>query len=91
MEATLSMDNRQQAEQQAIEAYLQQCGHWYARLRKISTKVISFPTWDEEEQAGNEAFEKWDEALCGLERYGIYDEDIRYDEATETATIIPDE
>lgn len=48
---------------------------------------ITFPTWGEEEQAGEEAWDKWDEVFRWLEAHGIYNEQIVYDEVTEQATI----
>jgi sulfur transfer protein SufE len=76
-------------EQEQITEHLKQCGYWYARLRKIINHQITFPTWDEEEKAGNEAIDKWNVALDWLEVRGIRDEDIVYNEAKESATIAP--
>jgi hypothetical protein len=78
----------EQTKQQAIEAHLEVWAQWYTRLKKISSHSLIFPTWKEEEQAGMEAWNQWDEAFRWLEAHGIFDEHILYDEQTEQATIV---
>lgn len=77
-------------EQQAIEEHLKLWAYWYARLGKISTRVINFPTWEDEMKAGDEAWDEWDKVFLWLERHGIYDRNILYDPTTEQASLVAD-
>lgn len=74
-------------EQQAIEEHLKLWAYWYARLRKMGSRVISFPTWEDEMKAGDEAWDEWDKVFLWLEAHGITNEMIVYDEETEQATL----
>jgi hypothetical protein len=76
------------SEQDALAEYLRLWAYWYSRLRKISRRVIVFATWEEEERAGNEAWDRWDAAFGWLEAHGIRDEHIHYDEATEHCSLL---
>lgn len=89
MAAVWTMSEQDRAEQWAIEDHLKAWAQWYTRLKKISRHIITFPTWEEEEKAGMEAWDKWDEAFRWLEAHGIYDEHILYDEQTERARCLP--
>ena len=89
MKRVAVMDKEQQAEQHEIAEHLKTWAYWYARANKIIKGALTFPDELAEEAAGLEAYDKWDEAFCWLEAHGITDEDIVYDEGTESATLKP--
>lgn len=81
------MREQGQTDQQAIADHLKEWAAWYTCLRQISTHVVTFATWEEEEAAGEATWEIWDRICCWLEAHGVADDDILYDEVTGTARL----
>ncbi len=80
---------QRQTEQQAVEEHLKAWAYWYTQLRKMNRKAIPFATPEAEDAAGEAAWAAWEEAFHWLEAHSIDEENILYDEATESCTLAP--
>src|SRR4051794_32839062 len=85
--STQTMSHLERTAQEEIASHLAEWAYWYTRATAILRGTIPFPDEQSADEAGEFASDQWEEACIWLEEHDVTDDDIVYDETTQTASL----